>query len=361
MKIAIARLIALAVVASSIGSEEEGSVSIRVATYNLRNYLTMDRRVDGSYRPDYPKPEAEKTALRDVIREANADILAVQEIGTLPYLEELRQDLRSEGLDYRHLHHLEAADEERHVAVLSKIPFVEERSVELLFFKYFGEEEAVKRGLIELVFDTNDHRWSLFVVHLKSRYSDRRDDPESEQRRVGEARAVRNHILKRFPAPGESSFLIAGDLNDTRASRTIRSLLKRGKTEISIDVPGFNRWGQTWTYHYEKEELYSRSDYFLASPGMLPSIRTGRAVIIESEASAIASDHRLVKVDLEFHDPVDEETDDGADNVESAEAETEETSAAEIVDPSEEAGQSETVAPQSPSLTSPDAESVSEP
>lgn len=335
MRTAIARFIVLAVVSSSMGFSGEESVSIRVATYNLRNYLTMDRRVDGSYRPDYPKPEAEKTALREVIREADADVLAVQEIGTLPYLEELRQDLRAEGLDYPYLHHLEAADEERHIAVLSKIPFAEEHSVDLLFFNYFGEKEAVKRGLIELVFETNDHRWSLFVVHLKSRYSDRRDDPESEQRRVGEARAVRNLILKRYPVPGDTSFLIAGDLNDTRASRTVASLLKRGKTEISIDVPAFNRWGQTWTYHYQKEEVYSRSDYFLTSPGMLPLIRTGRGMIIESEASPAASDHRLVAIDLEIPLSVEKETADGMGQAERAEAVVREMDQAEAADPPE--------------------------
>jgi endonuclease/exonuclease/phosphatase family metal-dependent hydrolase len=353
MRIALAWLVVFAAICSSIGFGEDGSVSIRVATYNLRNYLTMDRRVDGAYRPDYPKPEAEKTALRDVIREANADVLAVQEIGTLPYLEELRQDLRAEGLDYPHLHHLEAADEERHIAVLSKIPFLEVRSVDLLFFKYFGEKEAVKRGLIELVFDTNDQRWSLFVVHLKSRYSDRKDDPESEQRRVGEARAVRNHILKRFPAPGESSYLIAGDLNDTRASRTIASFLKRGKTEISIDVPGFNHWGQTWTYHYRKEEIYSRSDYFLASPGLLPLVKTGRAMVFESDTAAGASDHRLVAVDLEFPSSIEKDTDEGVDKTGTVEAENTEINGPETVDPGEGAIKSETAAPI--------AESVSEP
>jgi endonuclease/exonuclease/phosphatase family metal-dependent hydrolase len=335
MRAVIFQIVALAAVFSSIGCSGDENLTIRVATYNLRNYLTMDRRVDGSYRPDYPKPEAEKTALREVIREANADVLAVQEIGTLPFLEELRQDLRTEGLDYPYLHHLEAADEERHIAVLSKIPFAKEHSVDLLFFKYFGEKEAVKRGLIELVFDTNDHRWSLFVVHLKSRYSDRRDDPESEQRRVGEARAVRNRILKRYPEPGESSFLIVGDLNDTRASRTVASLLKRGQTEISIVVPAFNQWGQTWTYHYQKEEVYSRSDYFLTSPGMLPLIRTGRGRIIESEAAPMASDHRLVAIDLEIPRPVEKQNANGMDQAESAEADNGEMDQAGAVDPSE--------------------------
>jgi len=309
MRAPLTRLLVLAFLSSPMGFGGAAEVPIRVATYNLKNYLTMDRRVDGTYRPAYPKPEVEKTALREVIREANADILALQEIGTLPFLEELRQDLRAEGLDYPHLHHLEAADEERHLAVLSKIPFVEERSVDLLLFKYFGEEEAVKRGLIELVFETGGRSWSLFVVHLKSRYSDRKDDPESEQRRVGEARAVRNLILRRFPAPGKSFFLMAGDLNDTRASRTVTALLKRGKTEISVDVPALNPWGQTWTYHYQKEEIYSRSDYFLASRGLFALIRNARGTVVESEAASIASDHRLVYLDLVFP-PTSEGTDD---------------------------------------------------
>lgn len=290
----------LLLMTSLFGSVEEEVVSIRVATYNLRNYLTMDRRVDGRYRPDYPKPEAEKSALRKVIIEADADILAVQEIGPLPYLEELRQDLRAEGLDYPHIYLLEAADEERHLGVLSKMAPVEDQSVDLLYFKYFGEEEVVKRGLVELVFEQAGHQWSLFVVHLKSRYTDRSDDPESETRRVGEARAARNTILKRHPVPAEARYLIVGDMNDTRASRTVRAFLMRGKTEISIDVPAFNPWGQTWTHFYEKEEVYSRADYMFTSPGLLPLIRTNRGVVIDDEFSALGSDHRLVYVDLDF-------------------------------------------------------------
>jgi endonuclease/exonuclease/phosphatase family metal-dependent hydrolase len=293
----------LAIATGLFGSVEDSVDSVRVATYNLRNYLTMDRRVDGYYRPDYPKPESEKTALRKVIVEAAADILAVQEIGPLPYLEELRQDLRAEGLDYPYIYLLEAADEERHLGVLSRVAPVENHSVDLLFFKYFGEQEAVKRGLIELVFEHAGQPWSLFVVHLKSRFTDRSDDPESETRRLGEARAVRNTIVSRHPVPGEARYLVVGDLNDTRASRTVTALLKRGQTEISIDIPAFNPWGQTWTHFYEKEEVYSRADYMFASPGLLPSVRTARAVVVENASSSKASDHRLVYVDLEFPVP----------------------------------------------------------
>ena len=40
--------------------------SLAVATWNVENYLPAARRVDGVFRPGYPKPEAEKAALRAV-------------------------------------------------------------------------------------------------------------------------------------------------------------------------------------------------------------------------------------------------------------------------------------------------------
>ena len=57
---------------------------LTVATYNLENYLSTDRMVEGTYHHDYPKPETEKTALRAVIKSLNADVIAFQEMGSLP-------------------------------------------------------------------------------------------------------------------------------------------------------------------------------------------------------------------------------------------------------------------------------------
>ena len=54
-----------------------------------------------------------KEALREVIREVSADVLVVQEVGPRPYLEELRRDLRAEGLNYSHIVLAAAADADR--------------------------------------------------------------------------------------------------------------------------------------------------------------------------------------------------------------------------------------------------------
>ena len=72
---------------------------LRVATYNVRNYLMTDRLVPGKlgdkliWRKNYPKPEIEKTALRRIIAKVDPDILALQEMGGAPYLKELQRDL----------------------------------------------------------------------------------------------------------------------------------------------------------------------------------------------------------------------------------------------------------------------------
>ena len=78
--------------------------ALTIASYNLENYLVTDRMIDGRYRKEYPKPEVEKRALRANIIAVNPDILAVQEIGDLPYLEELQRDLARDGLSYPYIY-----------------------------------------------------------------------------------------------------------------------------------------------------------------------------------------------------------------------------------------------------------------
>ena len=204
--------------------------SIRLATYNLNNYLVMDRHVGAVWRPSYPKPEADKTIIRQVIKQALPDILAVQEIGTLPFLEELRADLAQEGLDYPYAIHLAGADQVRHVAVLSKFPPWRWSSITIWTLNIKMAVNVVKRGMLELSFERSDGSvFKLFVVHLKSRWSDVKADPESQQRRSREAEACRNRIIERSYDLGVTDFMVVGDFNDHPSSATIASFLSKGR------------------------------------------------------------------------------------------------------------------------------------
>ena len=95
--------------------------TVRIATYNVRNYLVMDRHVGAVWRPSYPKPESEKSMVREVIRDIRPDILVLQEMGSLDFLEELRADLNQDGVHYPYAIHMDGPDPDRHVAILSMI------------------------------------------------------------------------------------------------------------------------------------------------------------------------------------------------------------------------------------------------
>lgn len=272
---------------------------IRIATYNLRNYLVADRLVEGQWRPSYPKPEREKELVRRIISEAKPDILALQEIGTVDFLEELRIDLAQAGLSYDHALHLSGPDTERHIALLSNIPPHDVVKHTDLDFKYLDRRELVKRGMLEASFALPDGAmFKLFVVHLKSKYTEDKEDPESQLRRTREAEACRDRIIERSLDLGQEHFLVLGDFNDHPASAPLRRFYQRGSLEIGSLVPAKDDKGEVWTHFYKKFAQYSLVDGFIASPAMFPLIMGGEGRVVDDPQILEGSDHRMVYLDL---------------------------------------------------------------
>jgi endonuclease/exonuclease/phosphatase family metal-dependent hydrolase len=280
------------------GSAILASAALTIATYNVENYLVADRMVEGVYREAYPKPEKEKAALRQFIGAVAPDILAVQEMGPMPFLDEFQRELKQAGQDYPYTALLEGADPDRHVAVLSKVPFKEVRRHARVPITYFGQKDVVKRGVLEVIFASNDGDFSLFVVHLKSRRTERKDDPESALQRLREAEAVRDLVLSRYPDPAKGRFILCGDWNDTRGSKPVRALIKRGERELGEVLRAGDARGETWTHYYRREDTYSRIDYFLVSAGLQQWVDGGRASIYEGGGEG--SDHRPVFMQLDL-------------------------------------------------------------
>jgi endonuclease/exonuclease/phosphatase family metal-dependent hydrolase len=274
--------------------------SLTLATYNVENYGPVDRMTAEGFRRDYPKPEAEKTALRGVIRALDADVLALQEIGSAAALEELRRDLGAEGLEYPFSALLEAEDRERQVALLSRRPFLAVRRHPDLRFPYLGGEERVKRGLLEAVVATPAGDLTVFVVHLKSRLTERADDPGAAIRRVSEAAAVRACIRERFPDPAAGQFVVLGDFNDGAHSATLRRLAWSGKTPLARPLPLADSRGESWTEYYRRGDAYAELDEILVSARLAPAVRTGGGRIYDGPGVGTASDHRPVLAVLQF-------------------------------------------------------------
>jgi endonuclease/exonuclease/phosphatase family metal-dependent hydrolase len=226
-------------------------------------------------------------------------VIALEEMGTLPYLKELQRDLAREGLDYPFAEIVDGADADRHVAVLSRRELRAIKKHTDLKFDYFKTQETVKRGMLEVSFALGKNTVTLFIVHLKSRFTDRSDDQSSALRRAKEATAVRDRVLAEFPDPSNARYLLVGDCNDVPKSRPLQALSRRGQTTIFEMVPASDSRGENWTHWYRKEESYSRIDYLLVSPALKPWVVEGRGQVIDLPETLIASDHRPVVITLE--------------------------------------------------------------
>ncbi len=273
--------------------------TLRVASYNVRNYLCMDRLVEGAFRLDYPKPEKEKAVVRATIRSVEPDILALQEIGSLEFLLELRDDLAREGLRYDGYAIAEAADETRRLGALWKAERVIEAVTHAdIAFTYFGQRLPMKRGLLELKLGRGGSQpsASIFVAHLKSRYTDDRRDTQSAKRRAREAQAARDRILELFPDPSNQRFLIVGDLNDGPDSGAVGRFIAKGRRPLTRMIELTDRSGLRWTHDYRKAGMYSQIDYILVSPGW-PGMASLRGQIADRPDYYEGSDHRLIWVD----------------------------------------------------------------
>lgn len=277
--------------------------TLTIATYNVENYGPANRMTEAGYRKDYPKPEPEKRALRTVIRGMNADVLVLQEMGDASYLDELRRDLKNEGCVYPHAALASAVDADRRVAIISRRPLRAVTTHTDLQFTYFGGKEPVKRGLLEATVATEAGDVTVFAVHLKSRITERAEDPLSAVRRGGEATAIRDRVLTRFPEPATARFVILGDCNDGKTSRALAALQKRGKVEIAELLRAMDSRGESWTHAFRKDDTYTRVDHVLVSPRLVPAVQDDAARIYDGEGVREASDHRPVLVVLRLNAP----------------------------------------------------------
>lgn len=294
------RLVAggLSLVVVLVGSAASNSFS--VATYNLESYLD----VPSGSRP--AKSDAAKAGIRASLLALKPDVLAVQELGTTNALLELRAALKAEGLDYPFWEHVTGYDTNIHVAILSRFRFTARRPHPNEGFLLRGRRFRTSRGIAEVDVQVNSrYRFTLFTAHLKSR----RESPDGLQDEVRgqEALVLRRLIDQRLKDRPDGNVIVLGDFNDHPDSKCLKILLGRGRTALVDTRPAergseapsdaASRAGErtiTWTHHYAKEDLYSRIDYVLISPGMAQEWKTHETFVLRMPGWGIASDHRPI-------------------------------------------------------------------
>jgi endonuclease/exonuclease/phosphatase family metal-dependent hydrolase len=270
----------------------------RVATFNLENYL------DESMASRSAKSPEAKAKVRQSICALKPDVLAVQEIGGLAALHQLRAALKADGLDLPHWEHVTGTDTNIQVALLSRFPFTARRPHTNESFLLGGRRFHVNRGFAEVEVQVNSRcSFTLIAAHLKSRRPVGQAD--EADLRLEEAKLLREKIDDCFVANPGVNLVVLGDLNDTMNSASLKAIIGRGKhklvdTRPAERVPDWiaNASGPagpksvTWTYFFEKEDDYSRIDYILLSPALARQWVTNQTYLLAMPDWGQASDHR---------------------------------------------------------------------
>lgn len=286
---------------------------LRLGTYNLHNFRDENRYSrEGKFLYKSPKPDREKRALYRTILEARPDILAVQEIGGEPWLDELAESLARSGLAFPYRALLDGEDKFNRLAILSRVPF--SRTIEI------SAPRKLTRGLLGIVVPVaGGKNFYVYCVHLKSKLSSDPDDPECARRRLREARYVRRLIdfrvvdektAAKIPASlkvavpanmkknAPELFALVGDFNDDPASAPLRPL--EAET-FARGLPARDSAGGAFSYLNPRREYFHAFDRILVSPEIFKKFYVPEsAKIADFPWAADASDHRLVYADFDF-------------------------------------------------------------
>lgn len=270
-----------------------------VASYNVENYL------DGPVPGRTGKPAGAKTKVRETLLALRADIVAFQEMGGTNAFLELRDSLKTAGLDYPHWEHISGRDTNIHVAVLSRFPIAARRPHTNDNFLLDDRRFRVSRGFVELDIQvTPQFQFTLLAAHLKSK----RPVPEADQAelRHREALLLREKVDAHLKSKPNAPLLVVGDFNDARDAKPIRAVIGRGRTALMDLRPEeaarttthgpFQRLGAnvTWTYFYNREDTYSRFDYLLANRALASRVVPEQTCVFALPWWRDASDHRPV-------------------------------------------------------------------
>ncbi len=269
------------------------------AAYNVENYFTVSRVKDQS--AGAPKSEASVAALVRVFSAVRADAIGLAEVGTPEDLEDLRQRLKASGLDYPHTEFIKAAEGDRNLALLSRVPIVARQSVHDLTYEMDGTLQRMRRGILDVTLEPA-HGRPLRVVgaHLKSRLM--RNSANEALARRSEAGLLRHHIDQILRADPDALLLVWGDFNDVKSSATVTEILGT-KGNALFDLAPSDKQGDRWTWHDAVNDNYQRVDFVFASQALRSSVVPSRTRVHRAADWRVASDHRPVVVGLRWSRP----------------------------------------------------------
>lgn len=256
------------------------AIPCKVVVYNLNNYSTKHDVLVPA------KSSISLSAIEEILSSLQPDVLAVCEMGSRKDLSYLQRKLKKAGSDLPYSVWLDAPDSSRHLALLSRFPIEQNNSCRFVLTNI--PEHFVKRGILDVTLRLEDN-YTLRLVgsHLKSQKL-HVGNYDSKQIRLAEAQSLASHIQQILKSSPHANLLVFGDFNDRPTSPTLKMML--GSFPSLFDLAPSDDRGDRWTYHFRKDDVYSRFDYLLASPELTPEIV--KVGISHPPHWNLASDHR---------------------------------------------------------------------
>ena len=247
---------------------------MRIATFNCENLFARykfkrnfdPREADGFTINNLSfdiYDETEKQITAQAIREVSADVIALEEVESLPVLDSFNARYLG-GMRYLHRIVIDSHDPRGiDVAVLSRYPIVAVRS-------YRQERNTANtaflfsRDCLEAKIDVSGKLLTIYVNHLKSMMGGRN---QTKPKRVAQAKRVAQIITNQWGSSNfDGNFVVLGDLNDyPDANTSLGALLKhKGLVNVLDRLPKEDRW----THFYAGGNEYRQLDYLFLSSSL---------------------------------------------------------------------------------------------
>ena len=244
------------------------------------------------------------------VKELDADIIGLTEIGDEDDVEIFLEKLAVIGAGYDHVEVCNSSDPTgQHVVILSRFPItmiMEKFDGRALYFTEPDLDETDDTGIskgMHVSVNADGKVIDIFLLHLKSE----RGGHEADDQRIAQAEVARREI---FPLLNDPTRLVVvmGDLNSEKRHETLLKL--RGFYDIHPELMQtgddyyFADFTTRWTYNYKgsKEQidhiLLSYSFDQLCKRNNPGNDRWGIKTSILETTNPLVSDHNGLKVDL---------------------------------------------------------------
>ncbi len=280
----------------------------RVATFNVENYVD-----DPASKRPLKSAESRAKDCESIVA-IKPDVIALEEMGSTNGLLELQGALKKSGLDLPFWDFINGYDTNIHIALLSRFPIVARRPHTNETYLLGGRRFYVSRGFLEDdIAVSAKYKFTLIAAHLKSKVPSGIAD--EQEWREEEAAVLRRVIDARLAGNPDAELIVLGDFNDTKDSRTIKTVVGRGRTGLFDTRPAERADGtthssgsselrrSTWTEFYAKEDSYSRIDFIFLSHAMERAWRAEETYVLNLPDWGVASDHRPLVAGFAFGTP----------------------------------------------------------